>query len=430
MAQLGPPLAPALAPAPPAPHVTSVIPVHVEVGLDAIRRRIEAEAPKRVAEEHNRDIGGPGRLTYTIDRGPFSVGLDGTRFVVATDLRINAEVCKPLGLLGCAKYASCDPVAKVSARLPLELTPEYAFSPAEVRLDFSRRCLVTALDIDVTPMLDERAKGETRAIEQKINASLPRPRDEAQRLYGLLGKTTPIKGTGCMGLSPLGIVQGAPTVRGGALDVRIGIVAAPFVGPSCPKREFFRIFPALRRDPKLADEFDLNVAVRVPTETIDKELAASLVDKDVIGGDGLLRIRSVKAHPTAQGLLLELGVSGSACGTLFVLATPEWDDKMHAIGLKAKPFDGELERLRAMAPALDLKLFANNMAALAQIAPLLDDEAIKSSLEGFALPVGDGGATFEIALRQAKGGRVDVAPEGLVARLHAMGRATLHLALK
>src|SRR5262249_37172610 len=81
----------------------------VVVPLAKMRKAVEGKVPVRVAEESNRDIGTPGKLSYTVDRKPFAITVDKGRVILTSDLTAQVHVCKPLGPLGCQEYATCTP---------------------------------------------------------------------------------------------------------------------------------------------------------------------------------------------------------------------------------------------------------------------------------------------------------------------------------
>ncbi|MFO0662005.1 MAG: DUF4403 family protein [Polyangiaceae bacterium] len=129
---------------------TSRVVVEVQVDAPALLGSLEKGVPKRVASARRVSLGDAGRLSYTVDRGPFSARIENDALVVETRVDASAEICKPLGLLGCVEYATCAPGALAQARLPLLLQPSYRFPPPQVSIPVTRRCTLTALDIDVT----------------------------------------------------------------------------------------------------------------------------------------------------------------------------------------------------------------------------------------------------------------------------------------
>ena len=64
------------------------------------------QVPTRLASGSRVDIGSPGRLSYTVSRGPFQVTLRGSTLHVGTSVSGHAELCKPLGPLDAFTMAS------------------------------------------------------------------------------------------------------------------------------------------------------------------------------------------------------------------------------------------------------------------------------------------------------------------------------------
>lgn len=404
----------------PSPVPPSTVVFAVDVDLAKIRQELESQVPRRLAEERDRDVGVAGRVTYTVDRGPFSVGMDRDRAVVATDVNARAAICKPLGPFGCPQYASCDPAARVRAMIPLWLTPEYGFAPSSVTFDTTRRCLVTAANIDVTPMIESRARGETAKVQERVDRSLPKLKKEVERAWMLLGTIVPVGKNGCLTLEPTGIVQGPSEVRGDKLHLRLGVVSQPRVESPCNPGSM-KPLPPLGRAPDLGDAFVLDVPVRAAPAEIERVLAEQLRDVDLPAGAGPARFVGGTAKPTAQGLLLDLDVASPVCGTLGFVARPHWDPAARVVRFEVAPLAGEAER----AAGLDVAMVAQGLAQrLALALPVTDDE-IRRSLADRKLPVAPGEADLSVAVASVTPGDARVVPDGVEVRFAVRGGARI-----
>jgi hypothetical protein len=420
--------APRLAPAPerslpaavPSPVPPSTVAIAVDVDLARIRQELESQVPRRLAEERDRDVGVAGRVTYSVDRGPFTVGMDRDRAVVSTDVNARAAICKPLGPFGCPQYASCDPAARVRASIPLWLTPEYAFAPSSVAFDTTRRCLVTAANIDVTPMIEARARGETAKVQERVDRALPKLKKEVERAWTLLGTIVPAGKNGCLTLEPTAIVQGPSEVRGDKLRVRLGVVSQPRVESPCNPGAV-KPLPPLGRAPDLGDAFVLDVPVRAATAEIERVLAEQLREMDLPAGAGPARFAGGTAKPTAQGLLLDLDVASPVCGTLGFLARPRWDPAARVVRFEVAPLPGEAER----AGGLDVATLAQSLAQRIALALPVTDDEIRRSLSDRKVPVAPGEADLSVAVASVTPGEARVVPDGVEVRFAVRGSARI-----
>ena len=177
---------------PPFAAPTSTIVVHAQIPVALVQRALEGKVPHRVAEEKDHDIGMAGRLEYTADRGPFRVSAKGDALVVATTVDIAARACAKGSC-----YASCEPRAEVSARVPLRLGADYKFKNPTVSIALTRGCQVRALGgfatIDVSPQIDSELQAVRPRLEQQIRGQLPDLRPEVERMWTDLVHPRPMR---------------------------------------------------------------------------------------------------------------------------------------------------------------------------------------------------------------------------------------------
>jgi hypothetical protein len=250
----------------------------VDIPLAAIAKELEAHVPVRLAEERGRDIGVAGSLSYTIDRGPLAVVVEGESLVVRTDVRAHAEAC--------AKgrcYAGCDPGARATATVPLRLGADFRVAPSRVEARLTERCLVRAflVKIDVTPIIEAQLAPALRRIERDIDQRLPPLRPQAERLWAELAKTRAIPLGGCVVVATTGLVQGPVAARPGAVRLRFGVVAHPELRRSCGDVPPAAPLPPLAQDPGMAEKEDVLLGLVAPASslpvTFRRESCADLV---------------------------------------------------------------------------------------------------------------------------------------------------------
>jgi hypothetical protein len=303
---------------------------HSVMKLAPLTAELEKSVSRRVADERGRDIGVAGSLNATVDRGPFSTSVEGENLVIRTELRAHAEAC--------AKgrcYASCDPIANATATVPLRLTPDYRFPPSRVSVAFTRGCLIRALGgfvtIDVTETIQTLIADELRAIERQIDARIPQPRPQVERLWTELGTTrkVPLAGA-CVVVNPRGLVQGPMQGAPGSVRMRFALDALPELRMRCGDPPPALPLPKLAHDPHMAEEDELVVAFVKPLADVADHVAGSA--EFLFEGSHVITT-SAKATGAGADVDLDLKVRGEACGDVALRAVPKWSEDGTAIVL-------------------------------------------------------------------------------------------------
>jgi hypothetical protein len=347
-------------PAPPFVPERSTILVNAELPLATLRQALEAKVARRVAEEHDHDIGVAGRLEYAVDRGPFTVSVQGDSLLVESLLKIQARACAKGSC-----YAGCDPEARVSAGVPLRLGADYKFRGSRVKIEVTRGCEIRALAgllrVDLTPILQARIAQEHGRFESAIDRELPDLRPEAERQWTEAQRARPLAFGACAVLAPEGLVQGVPSGAGEIARLRFGILARPEVRMRCGEAARPLPLPPLRDDETLAQEGDVHLSVVLPPEAAANAIAGAGEVIDL--GRGRARVAS--ASGSAQAL--ELQLMGEVCGAAAVRPLNAWWGE-----------DGRSVHLAAtLAPGEDARFASSS----------LDGAAVARSVERAAIPV-------------------------------------------
>ncbi len=325
-----------------APQSTLI--VNAEVPLAALRQELETHVPRRVVEKQEQDIGVAGRLEYTVDRGAFSLRVEGDVLVVEAPLHGRAEAC--------AKgrcYAGCNPEARVTARVPLRLGTDYRLRTSDVRIDVTRGCKVRALggfvSIDVTPMVQGAIAGQARGVQASIDRQLPNVRPVAARLWDELMKPRPLPLGACAMLQPEGLVQGTASGTSEFLRIPFGVVSRPELHVRCapdpaPKRPM--ALPPLREMRALPKSGDVHLAIVLPPDAPARALDPNAT-LDLGGAHA--RIARASGDP-ASGLAIEL--AGEACGDVAMnVGGAAWGEANSVHLTRVSPTTGEGRRLDA-----------------------------------------------------------------------------------
>ncbi|HVH45717.1 MAG TPA: DUF4403 family protein [Labilithrix sp.] len=413
-------LEPALpAPMPSAPGRSSRLVAHVELKLASLTTELEGRVSPRLADERNRSIGMAGHLNYTVDRGPFSLAVEGDSLVIRTNVQGRARACR-----GNSCYASCEPQGRVTATVPLRLTPDYRFAPSRVAFAFTRGCEVRALGgllkIDVTPTIQAQLAPSLRRVEQEIDGKLPPMRAQAERLWAEVGKSRALPLGGCVVTNPQGLVEGPVSAsEGGGLRVRFGLVAYPELRSRCGEAPATRPLPPLSQDPSLPPEDDLVLALVSPLAT-----AASGLEGAESFDAGGARVRIARAAAVPAGMLaqIDLGLRGEACGDLGVRSALGWSEDGRSLCLTAPVFtNGERERAeRSLAP----DTFVRSLAAV-RFAPPVAPDTLKDLVPTIASSMSDPSVEVSASVTGVKPLDVALRGEDLAASVLVRGRVDL-----
>jgi hypothetical protein len=318
--------------------------------LAPLTAELEKNVPRRVVEERGRDIGVAGSLNVTVDRGPFAASVEGENLLVKTELRGRAEAC--------AKgrcYASCDPVAHATAIVPLRLTPDYRFAPSRITVAFARGCSIRVLGgivtVDVTSAIESAMGGAVRRVERQIDARIPQPRPQVERMWRELNAPRGLPLGACALVNPRGLVQGPMQGATGTVRMRFGLDALPELWTRCGVSPPALPLPKLAHDPRMAEEDDLVVAFVWPLSKVASQVSSG----DPFPFEGArVQATSAKAISAVADVDLDLTLRGEACGEVALRARPAWSDDGTAVllGGPRVPPPVQPEALRKLVPAL------------------------------------------------------------------------------
>ena len=415
-------------PSPLEPPPSSTIPLSVVVDVPPMKKELEAQVPMRVAEEHDRSIGTPGLLTYTVDRSAFTLSMAGNALVASTDLTVHASICHPVIGLGCVQYGSCTPLLHVTATLPTTLTSDYALPPSTVAITVTRRCLMTALDIDVTSIVQSNADAQARRVKAQIDASLPKPKEQVARAWDLAQSMIPLGKGSCIRLQPRSLVQGPAKIVKDQLLARFAVVADPIVDAPCTDSPAKVALPKLGHDDTLAEGFSVHLAERISTARVEDEWKTRLSGVTLAAGPSSARVTNVAVHPAQKGLSIDAKIAGPTCGVVLFDATPIWNEKDHEVVLSPlTEIAGERDRIFLPAPILAVGALADSLRSKLVFSPPVDDVSLGQSLEDAKNLVTE--KDREISLVIEKGGNEGVftTPAGIELRFLVEGHAELRI---
>lgn len=411
---------------------TSRVLVEIRVETEAMLAALEAAVPRRVAERRGLDLGAPGKLDFHVDRGKFRVRVAGDELAVEVDLEGDAALCKPMGALGCVGYASCQPSAHAHAAVPLLLGSDFRLPSSRVGIPITRRCMLTALSIDVTGEVEAEAKRREQAIRESIDAGVPAVEPVLREIWQALGTSVPLGAGTCARVYPTALVQTGPRVRGGAIRLVLGAEGQVVVETPCAPAQPAPPMPSPRLDRTLEPGVDLRVPVIVGWDEASRAIARGLAQAEPAVGGEVVHVTDARVQPTARGVRIGLTIAGKTCGEVWLDGVPAYDATRGAIvfqgltpagdaaGLARAGIDGA-QLAASVAPLIAVPLRvdpANVPKRIDRIAASLLGPTAGQPADGPEIAVGMTRASIDAAL---------AVREGLVAMLHAEGAATVKL---
>jgi hypothetical protein len=273
-----------------------------------------ARVPKQLAEARGRDVGAPGKLSYTITRGGFRYNVGSGSLSIETDLSGKLEVCKPLGPV-CLRYGDCRPAWNASVSLPLEWTEPLK---ATTQVQMTSGCVLKPVGYDATTQVEEVTAREAGKIDRRIDSELA----EAQRgwLARLREGLHPVKilpeGDAeplCLSVTTQALEYDVtPAPEGEPAGVSVAAQVQGDLNLSC---EGPRPLPTPRWAPGLAPEIDVHIPLAVSFQELEAQLSRN--------APAPVSLRSFRSFAPEGLNTLFVGLDGyDACGTLWLLVQP------------------------------------------------------------------------------------------------------------
>jgi hypothetical protein len=405
--------------------------VDVQVDTGEVLRELDHAVPRRIAERRGLDIGDAGRLSFVVDRGPFGVRLAGADLIVEVDLAGEAEVCKPLGLLGCVGYATCSPRAHASAGLRLLIGDDYRLPPSRVTIPVTRPCTLTAFGLDVTGEIQQQTNRQAEAIRSRIDAALPELGPTVEALWKALGTSVPLGGNTCVRIAPREVVQTGPRQSGGVFSVGVGVGAQVVVESPCGPAITAGPTPRPLLDPAAVAGVDLVFPTILGWPTVQLAVARSLATAEFHAGREIVHLTDARVVPGAEGrVFLGVVAAGRACGELWFEGTPVMRDGAVSFGA-LEPAPGQAEIARRAAPGLDLQALGAAIEAKIRVPLPIDIAALPGRVDRLAAqllaaePAGPVHPEIRVGMGPATAEEALVRREGLAVIVRARGESSV-----
>lgn len=382
----------------------------------AIQRELEKRIPVVLDTARRRPVGAPGLVTYTVKRGPFDVRVDGSRIVVSTPVNASISVCKPLGPF-CPTYGRCNPRFVAEVSVPFELTNDYDIGKSRAGMSTARRCVIAGFD--ATPEIERISRQQMGAIQARVDREIRPLRSDVSLGWRFLHVPVALDADTCFRARPRELVYGSPKLEDGDLKLALGAdLTVAIEQPCAPDDPKPSPLPPPRRVDDLGDGIDVQVPVVVGWERVTADLSRSLEGKKV----GSASIVKVTAHPGGKHpLVLEVGLSGEVCGSVWVEADVEWVREQSRLRPRAvallpgQSSEIDLDQLEAVLSAGRMSLPVDAAQAHEQLEARVAELARELPDELLA----------EVVVEPARVDQVKSSKDGLIPILHLVGQATV-----
>jgi hypothetical protein len=323
-----------------AQEAPSLMEVAVEVDLSPAFAAAETLVPRQTGGTRWRDWHGL-KVRYQAWRGPLLMELRGDVLLVRAHVRYRAQGRK--GLIGDLAISSGCGVdepprqALIGAAIRLAIAPDWSLRPTFRVLPtrFIDRCEITALDIDVSPLVERAFQKELReALEDALREVAPRLNGlRAGMARGWAALQDPRQLTPGLWLAarPEGLGIAPLLGQGQRLSTVIGIALRPVLSTSEPRAERKRPLPPLTLFRPMASGMRFEMVLDVALADLSAEVARRLSAQSVEVRDVLLTIDDVDLSVAGDRLVLVADIAGEVPGRLDVRGRPVLDEGSGAV---------------------------------------------------------------------------------------------------
>ena len=397
-----------------APRPPSHLLLEVDLPFARVARELEASVPRRVAEERGRDIGLAGSLDTTVDRGPLRVAYDAASdaLVVTTALHIEARACT--SRRGC--YASCAPEAIARVTAPLVLTADYGLRRPRVAVSLVRGCKLSALgglvQVDVTPMLEQRLAPEARRFEAELARRLPDLRPQVVARWAELSapRALPLR-AGCVRVRPSGLAQAPSAPAPGAVRLRFLLEASPELRRACDEGPGLHapLLPPLATVPEAPDAAEMSVGVEVPLADLERALTGP---PPLALGPRSARVASARVEADGAEVRVTSALAGGVCGETTAHARVAWSgDTLGYVHAVVAPE----ERARLASSGVPAEALEAALEARGRVSPRLTPTLARDALPALAAALSTDDADVRAVVTSARAGDVRLEPGAALA---------------
>jgi hypothetical protein len=328
-------------PAPPASE-PSLLSFLVDVPLARVREAAEGAFPPEIGREDAwvdapLALGSMGlQFQYHFWREPLGLEMGGDRLVTRLDLRYRvrarlAGASMPLEAQ-CGYDGEPPRRLRITAATGLGWNPSWGLRSATVfgPPEFLDSCQALPGGVDVTPVLSRLLQPGLETLAGALDRRLGEvaiQRERVAEVWQQLGVPVEVAPAAWLAFRPRAVHAG-PIVGGGPDTLRtvLQLTAEPVAQLGGPPDAETRPLPELQLAATPAHDFHVTLPLYIPYTVINERLAETVVGASVdVGMSSPLSVTSAQAYGSGARLILALGVTGPATGTVYLAGTPALD---------------------------------------------------------------------------------------------------------
>lgn len=410
----------------------SELTIHAQLNEEWLNQQLNTHAPITLARESDRDIGAPGRASYTVKRGALTLGEASGAPVLNVPVRADISVCKPLGN-ACFRYGSCSPEFAIQVEVDPSLNERYDLDSPRLRSSTRAGCRI---GIDVTPQLESIVHKELASAQRQLERQWPVLSDYVQILSERQEEPLNLWPNSCVTLSkvsakqrPLQLLRTDNISHKRALAFAVAVEGQIKPQTDCTSASHTSsaantdqkaALPALRTEKSIKKESTVYLPEQVPLNEFTRSLLES------VGPQKNFSIKTVQLGDEQIYLALEL--RGKYCGTVWANAKLKLDPSGTLITLSqlspSENAGNAAEQLRGIFDVLETRaqIKVDGGAWLASGAHL---QALQELLGGIKTELNQHALELDLRDVDTRPAKISVAHDGVYVFYPISARATL-----
>ena len=325
------------------PGTPSLIEVPIRIDLAPLFRAADARLPQEAGHWQGWEDWHGIKTRYRAWRGPLTLNLSGDLLQAQAHVRYWARARKDIiGGLGLDTGCGVDEPprqALIGMVARLAFAPDWTLRPSLRVLPprFLDACEVTALGIDVTPILGDVFTDRLEATLQEAMGELgPRLmglRGQAARLWAALQEPMLLSPGIWLTARPLAVALAPPQGQGARLDTALGLALALAVQAGDPPSAGALPLPPLQAFLPRGDGVHFDLPLALNYATLGQALSRQLTGQTIVVEGSTVAIRGLELGAKGGDLVLTVHLAGAAPGVLTLMVRPGWEAKTGSLHL-------------------------------------------------------------------------------------------------
>jgi len=318
----------------------SLLEVPVELDLSPVFAAAERLVPRQAGGPRWQDWHGIN-VRYQAWRGPLWMELRGDLLLVQAHVRYRAQGRKSLiGDLAVSTGCGVDEPprqALVGAAIRLSVAPDWTLRPAFRLLPtrFIDRCEITALDIDVSPLVgrafEQRMREALTSALAELAPAMGELRGAAARGWTALQAPRELAPGLWLAARPEGLGIAPPVGQGRRLETVVGIALRPALTTTEPATASPRPLPPLALFRPAAPGMRFELALDLDLKALSAAVAQRLAGQTIRVRDVALTVDDAELSVAGDRLVLIADIGGDVPGRLDLRGRPALDSDTGAV---------------------------------------------------------------------------------------------------